>query len=211
MLKCLDLCAGLGGFSEAFLRSPHWEVMRIDNNPLLSEVENMSIMCIFEFRDVLHDMIQRGYKPDKVDLVVASPPCLEFSTGFSSPRSQASRDGTLDEYKPNMDIVLACKEIIDMLKPTYFIIENVRGAVRYFKPYLGNFRQSFDSRWYFWGNFPTLRGVIVENLPEKRNLDTWSSDPLRMNKKSVIPLEISTALKQAVEEQRTLDFWTSSN
>ena len=207
-MKCLDLCAGLGGFSEAFVRSPHWEVMRIDDNPLLSEVPNMSIMCIFEFRDTLSDMIKRGYIPDKVDLIVASPPCREFSLGFNSPRSTASREGTLDEYEPNMDITLAVLEIVALLKPTYFIIENVRGAVRYFRPHLGEFKQSFASRWYFWGSFPTLTQVDESTLPEKgKDLDTWNTDPLRVNRKSVVPLQISQALKQAVESQRTLDFW----
>ena len=73
-VEVLDLCAGFGGFSEAFHKSPHWEVMRIDNNPLLAGVENMEIIDIFEFRDHLHNMVERGYCPDHVDLIVAAPP-----------------------------------------------------------------------------------------------------------------------------------------
>ena len=51
--KMLDLCAGFGGQSEAFLRGG-WQVLRIDNNPLLSEVEEMVIMDLFDpsFDDV---------------------------------------------------------------------------------------------------------------------------------------------------------------
>jgi site-specific DNA-cytosine methylase len=41
-MKMLDLFSGLGGASEAFVRAG-WEVMRIENNPLLSEVPNTEI------------------------------------------------------------------------------------------------------------------------------------------------------------------------
>ena len=42
MLKMLDLFSGLGGASEAMVNDPKWEVLRIENNPLLSGVQNMS-------------------------------------------------------------------------------------------------------------------------------------------------------------------------
>jgi len=38
-MKVLDLCSGLGGFSEAFLTAGH-DVLRIENNPLLADVPN---------------------------------------------------------------------------------------------------------------------------------------------------------------------------
>ena len=53
-MKVLDLCSGLGGFSEAFIEAGH-DVLRIENNPLLGDVENTRLMCIFEFRDWLED------------------------------------------------------------------------------------------------------------------------------------------------------------
>jgi hypothetical protein len=50
--EVLDLFSGLGGASEAFLSSGH-DVVRIENNPLLSEVPNTQSMCVFELRDFL--------------------------------------------------------------------------------------------------------------------------------------------------------------
>ena len=73
-MKVLDLCSGLGGFSSAFVNDPSWEVMRIENNPLLESVPHTEIICIFEFRDNLADMISRGYCPTSPDLLLASPP-----------------------------------------------------------------------------------------------------------------------------------------
>lgn len=205
MLKCLDLCAGFGGFSEAFHKSPHWEVMRIDNNPLLAGVENMEIIDIFEFRDHLHNMIERGYCPDKVDLIVASPPCHAFSMGWSAPRAVASREGRLEQYQPDMSILEATLDIIKMLNPTYYIIENVKGAIRYFEPYLGEPNQSFKA-WHFWGKFPHMN-VNVANLPTKASLDKRHS-PLRTNYRSVVPYEISMSLLHAIECQTLITYWS---
>lgn len=205
MLKCLDLCAGFGGFSEAFHKSPHWEVMRIDNNPLLAGVENMEIIDIFEFRDHLHNMIERGYCPDKVDLIVASPPCHAFSMGYSAPRAIASREGRLEEYQPDMSILKATLDIIKLLNPTYYIIENVKGAIRYFEPYLGQPNQSFKA-WNFWGKFPSMQ-VNVANLPTKASLDKRHSD-LRTNYRSVVPYEISMSLLHAIECQTLITYWS---
>ena len=205
MLRCLDLCAGFGGFSQAFVDHPHWEVMRIDNNPLLAEVEHMEIIDIFEFRDTLANMLARGYHPQKPDLIVASPPCTAFSLGYYSPRSQYSREGRLEEYDPDMSILNCVLDIVEMLQPRYYIIENVRGAIRYFEPILGKPRQSIKS-WYFWGNYPTIVADI-DKLPLKKDLDKRHS-PLRANYRGVVPYEISTKLLQAIENQTLLTYWS---
>lgn len=49
----LDLFSGLGGASEAFLKdASNWNVLRIDNNPLLSEVPNTVIMDLNDFTPI---------------------------------------------------------------------------------------------------------------------------------------------------------------
>jgi hypothetical protein len=199
-MKVLDLCSGFGGFSEAFFRCPHWQVMRIEINSLLSEVPDTEIIDVLEFRDILADMIERGYQPARPDLILASPPCRDFSTGFSSPRSQSAIDGELNSYQPDMSILKACLDIISMLKPTYYIIENVRGSIRYFEPYLGKPICSVGA-WWFYGKFPSFN-VNLE-VPEKRTMDKRHS-PLRVQHKSVIPLVVSQSIKKAIETQTSL-------
>jgi len=49
MKKILDLYSGLGGFSEAFVNDPNYEVMRLEINPLLSGVQNTEIMDVKQF------------------------------------------------------------------------------------------------------------------------------------------------------------------
>ena len=203
MFKMADFCAGLGGASEAMVQSEKWEVMRIDNNPLLSGVPHSSQICILEFRDELRGMIEEGYQPERPTLVWCSPPCTEFSLGFSSPQSKAYRAG--EDYQPDMTIVQACIDIIDMLQPKYWVIENVRGAIKWFKPILGKPDKIINGSIFLWGIFPSFDPGPIES---KYAGDTWSSDPLRANKRALIPFQVSYALMKAIENQRTLWEWS---
>ena len=73
-MKVLDLCSGLGGFSEAFQVNAH-DVLRIENNPLLKNVPDTKLMCIFEFRDWIEDRLVSG-EIINVDIILFSPPML---------------------------------------------------------------------------------------------------------------------------------------
>lgn len=200
-MKVLDLCSGLGGFSEAFLEAGH-EVLRIENNPLLADVAETKIICIFEFRDWLEDTLDHHTiinSFENVDLILFSPPCYEFSTAFSAPRSIHERDSPLIPYQPSTDILECGLDIIEMLKPRYHIIENVRGATKYFKEIVGTPRQINDA-YVFWGNFPSF---APRSFPSKAEKDErWS--PLRSNVRGKIPIEISEALLEAVENQKSI-------
>jgi site-specific DNA-cytosine methylase len=199
-MKVLDLCSGLGGFSEAFLEAGH-EVLRIENNPLLADVPRTKIMCIFELRDWLEDGFNDygAINFDEVDIVLFSPPCYEFSTAFSAPRSIHERESPLIPYQPSTDILECGLDIIEMLKPRYHIIENVRGATKYFKKIAGTPRQINDA-YVFWGNFPSF---VPKSFPSKAEKDErWS--PLRSNVRGKIPIEISSALLEAVENQKSI-------
>ena len=52
-MRVLDLFSGMGGFSEAFLLAGD-EVVRVENNPLLSEVPRTSMEDVLAMRDRLH-------------------------------------------------------------------------------------------------------------------------------------------------------------
>lgn len=202
MLKMLDLFAGLGGASEAMVQSKNWDVMRIENNSMLSGVAHSHQICVKQFRDELRGMIDDGYKPDEVTLIWASPPCTEFSLAYSSPQSKAYRAG--EEYQPDMSLLEATIEIIEMINPKYWVIENVRGAVKHFKPYLKEQDKVINHSIFLWGNFPSFE---VGQIDSKFKDDTWSSDPLRANKRALIPFEVSDALRRACEEQRSIMEW----
>jgi len=194
MKLMIDLYSGLGGASEAFTAGPNpWAVLRYENNPVLADVPYTTICDLTNF-----DIHIRH----AVELVWASPPCTEFSTGFNAPGPTAQREGI--EFEPDMTLVKRAIEIIEELEPTYWIIENVIGAIKHFEPLLGPPRQIIGS-FVLWGNMPFIH---VDNFEHtKVSVDPGSGDPLRSNVRAKIPLELSQALRSAVEDQTQLCDW----
>ena len=197
----LDLFSGLGGASEAFVQDlDHWTVLRIDNNPLLGGVP---FTIIDDIRNIKPNY--GVYLDAKIECIWASPPCREFSNGYSSPKSIHIRKHGIESYRPDLSLVLAALDIIEIVKPKYWIIENVVGSIRYFEEYLGEPRQIIGP-YVLWGNFPFLE-VDESELATKASKDVHSSNPLRSNYKAKVDFAISKALKDTIESQSSiLDF-----
>tara|TARA_Y100000593_G_scaffold5110_1_gene10022 strand:- start:99 stop:713 length:615 start_codon:yes stop_codon:yes gene_type:complete len=187
----LDLCSGLGGWTQGFIED--FLVVRVDNNPLLQDVEFTADYDVLQWMDWLDDMIE--YMGCTPFLITASPPCLEFSTARTWAQGRVDMD-------PCMKILEACIDIIDRCQPDFWIIENVRGACGHFLPYLGRHKQHIGP-FYFWGKFPHI-SVPQDFKHTKAGADVWSTDPLRANKKALIPIEISNGLLDGICSQRTL-------
>ena len=196
-MKVLDLCSGLGGFSEAFISAGH-EVMRIENNPLLSNVAATKIMCIFELQDFIEQQIFHE-DFENIDVVLFSPPCYEFSLAYNAPKPTHLRENPGIPYEPDMSLFHCGLDIIRMLKPKTWILENVRGASPHFSEVIGNPRQINDA-YFFWGNFPSFRPA---DFPSKAEKDE-RHNPLRANVRGKIPIEISEALLAAIESQKSI-------
>lgn len=199
-MRVLDLFSGFGGWSEAFVDAGD-EVKRIENNPLLSGVPHTEELCVKELRDILYEHAERGFHIFPVDVITASPPCLHFSNAFSAPKSIYLRKfGTLDGYEPPLDLLEATIDIIKILKPKFWVIENVVGSIRYFEPILGKPRQIIGP-YVLWGNYPLVDESL--DLPRKQDKDKRHS-LLRSNHKAVIPIELSRALRQAIKSQKSI-------
>lgn len=197
----LDLFSGLGGASEAFVQDvDNWTVLRIENNPLLGGVPFTVIDDVNSVLDRLPR--ERAMEWPKLDCIWASPPCREFSNGYSSPKSIHVREHGLDSYKPDMSLLIAALEIIEIVKPKYWVIENVVGSIRYFREFLGEPRQIIGP-YVLWGNFPMI-DCKPEMIMAKSGKDVHSSNPLRSNYKAKVDFEISSSLKDAIENQKSL-------
>ena len=190
--KMLDLCSGFGGQSEYFLKD--FDVLRIDNNPLLSDVAETVIM------DIYNDQILDSNNTE-IEYIHAGPTCLEFSTGYAGPRGAAQRAGD-EDYWPTEGIRLVnrCKAIIDTLKPRFWSIENVKGSIIYLTPILGEPRLIIGP-YVYWGNFPLFS--FEATIPSKADKDKRHS-PLRMNYRACAPIEISKAFHDAIVNQRSI-------
>ena len=201
MMWVLDLCSGYGGASEAFANHPHWEVIRIENNELLADVPHTRLLEVQHWLDWLPGIIlEMGGNPD---LIIAGPPCTQFSNAYLSPRSIARREGI--PYEPSTDLVEDCIEIIEYCNPPYWLIENVSGAVSDLKVHLGDYKQKVGP-FFLWGKFPHI-SLQPNWTHSKYNNDTWSSDPLRANKRAKWPLEVSESLLDSVMTQSSLADW----
>jgi hypothetical protein len=197
MKRMLDIYSGLGGASEAF-RLAGWEVHRLENNVLLTHVPCTQIVDVMEWP--FYD-IPAGY----YDFIWASPPCTDFSDGYSSPKSIAKREKK--QYDPDMTLVLKAKEIIDFLKPEHYVIENVRGSRPYITKALQMPPRQIVQSFYFWGKFPFIH-VDADWRHSKYDNEPWSTDPLRANYRAKIPLEISKAFHDELTCQTTLEDWS---
>lgn len=187
-----DLCSGLGGWSEAFVQAG-WTVIRIENNPELQYVPHTYDLDVLEY----HDWMDGFPKPD---LVLASPPCLEFSNAYNAPRAKARREGI--EFKPDMRLLHACKEIIELTRPRWWIIENVSGASYDFQAVLGPQRQIIGP-FHLWGVFPFLPELKEPKM--KNNMS--GSAKLASNKRAMIPFELSFNLLDTWNNQLDLMEW----
>lgn len=202
----LDLFSGLGGASEAFAKHPEWRVVRIENNEKLTSVQHTRILDVTEWMDWLPLLIDEMGGPPMV--VWASPECKFFSQGFHAPGPAAKRAG--QHYDPPMEQVQAIWDILEFLKDTYrmprfWCVENVVGSRGYFSPYFGRPVQKIGPM-VLYGDFPQICGL--ENFkPKKKQNISGSKDPLRYNKRSLIPIEVSEAFLDACHSQSSLNRW----
>lgn len=170
-MRMIDICSGLGGASEA-MKIRGWDVTRVDINP--------SFMP-----DVIADVLHYSYDGIQPDLIWCSPPCTEFAREFMP----WSKTGKI----PEMSILVACIQIIKDVKPYYWVIENVKGAVKWFLPYLG--RPAYVCNpYYLWGKFPSIAHVKVAGNKERLS-STKSAE------RGLIPFKLSNALAEAIEKQ----------
>lgn len=196
----IDLFAGLCGASQAFIASESWEVLAIDDNQLCID-SLRGTNGVHYFRMDLSDSIStisfikkyitRGYYEEVI--IWASPPCTEFSD--ANPNRPSN---------PSLALMKSSMEIIEAIGPDSWYLENVKGAIREFKNFLGLPRQKIKS-FFVWGNFPY---VGVPRMKMLKDESAWSTNPLRSNIRAKVPFEISQAILESLELQTRLDQWS---
>lgn len=200
----LDLFSGLGGASQAMIDHEDWEVVRIDNNPDLLEYAPTTYMLSVDRLMSKHNL-KWLQSQGPFDLIWASPPCVEFSDGYSGPKYTHKREHPGKEYSPDMSLVEYTKNLIEVLNPTHWVIENVRGAMPFFEPLLGP-PKVIIGPYYLWGNFPLFNAKLPAGYSKFNDEDKYGRK-LRPNARAIVPMEISEALRQTVQYQSTLNQW----
>lgn len=171
MMIMYDFCAGTKSASRV-MAERGWQVTTLDYDARFNP-------------DVVADIRQYHYTGPRVDLMWFSPPCDDFAREFMP----WSRTGN----PPDMSIYQACKRIIAESNPRFWIIENVRGAVKYFGPARVNYGPFF-----LWGNFPDLGRVDIVY----RNKESMSSTAHAQ--RAMIPAALSLAVARTLEQAHYL-------
>lgn len=140
----VDLCCGAGGWTDG-LMAAGFDVIRVD---VVARPEYRGQLIISDVRDVPRTLrlIREAAGERQVRAVVRSPPCTRFSL---------ARAGRVADppTEADLDILQACICIGNELKPDFQVTENVRGAIRWFVPLLGQPTVKHGP-YYFWGNVP---------------------------------------------------------
>lgn len=191
-LRMLDLFCGLGGASAA-MRERGWDVIGVDIEAKLQP-------------DVFADLLTWSYEGAAVDLVWASPPCVEFA-------KTDKRCWYPNAPAPSMALVDAALRIIAEVKPRWFLIENVRGARPWFLKHGGLLGPPVlqSPPLYLWGCPPPGLLLPSPGAGHKEYQSRRSSDPRaaalrtdhrRRQLRAVVPYQISYSVATACERAR---------
>ncbi len=184
-LKVLDLFSGLGGFSQAFRQRGH-HVTTVDIEEKFRPDICRDILDTDELLEKL--TVEGGYRPD---VILASPPCEEFSK---------ARMPWYKNIHPDMSLFSATLAIVVKLDPRFWVIENVQGAIPFFSQYVGKYKKHCGSR-YLWGEFPKFCCTHKKCYGKEK----MGPRPDRKELRAIVPYEISINLCLAIEKSPRIE------
>ena len=198
---CLDLFAGLGGFSAAFADAGGWEVVTVDIDERFEP-------------DIRGDVLDlRPADLPLADVVLASPPCNCFSKAAAW-QDHWDENGDPQTAKAREAVALVHHTIglIQAIAPDYWIVENPQGHLRRF---LGpptatvtycQYGTTYQKPTGLWGEHPPMEyrrcraGAPCHDhggIEDDRDNRPLPRDPAERAK---VPRELSEAILEAVEE-----------
>jgi len=199
----VDIFAGLGGASSAFVNHKEWDVVRVEvSNTVWQEIFKNESYSDEDFDSYIWGDITKwetyqelvtAIGGRKIDLLWMSPPCTEFSLA-RNPKVE----------NPSLELLFTSMALKDSLHPRYWIIENVKGAIKKFTEIVGYTAYKIDP-FFLWGDFPFFTPPSKHSKLEGDAKSMWSDDPLRPFTRAKIPPEFSEALRQSVQYQHSLD------
>ena len=181
---CIDLCSGLGGFSQAFVDAG-WDVIRVDYDAKFAPD------IVADVRELLKDEWFMALRPE---VVLTSPDCTYFSRADDWPRPGIF--GALSTAG-------ACLEIVARMRPKYWGLENpAEGMLRWFigaptrRIRLNSFGYRTVKRTGLWGNFPM--GLINDSPNRNPPGVKWENGPRSSAVRARLPIGLSQAILEAV-------------
>ncbi len=187
-MRAIDLYCGLGGWSDGLVDAG-LEVVGVEVREDLAKLYKHPVV-IADVRELNPNMF-KGY-----DLVIGSPPCRDFSAQARC----AFRKGNPWKTPPDpqgkgMELINAFLNFVDVAKPRYWLMENVREVKKYLNLEPVMEVKIAGNKWRcFWGNFPWFEALYHPEI--KMNY----SGKLRSEKNAYIPRDIGRNLGLAIME-----------
>lgn len=208
----LDLFCGLGGWSRPWKERGH-TVITLDLEPAFRPTLCMDVHALLP-------TLWQWAPSWRPDVILASPPCEEFSrwTMRGVNRTLRARHASGLLPQPSLDLVRATARAIEALRPRWWALENVHGSGQFITPVLGHARGKVGP-FYLWGTFPPI-DVALPELPPGPGVGTdktytrrtgersWKRNPWRPKEsfssssaalRAEIPRELATAVLDACE------------
>lgn len=124
MIDVIDLFAGCGGFSCGFAKAGFNIVAAVEFDKMIaksySHNHKQTKMIVEDIRDVDNDNI---FKPGYADIIIGGPPCQ----GFSMAGARIRKNEFLED--PRNYLFKHYFNIVKLVRPKIFIIENVKGIL----------------------------------------------------------------------------------
>lgn len=153
-MKVVDLFCGCGGLSLGFTMAGFEVVSAYDNWEIALETYRANFKhkaLMLDLKDVEHsvDVISQ----DKPDMIIGGPPCQDFSSA-----------GKRDENNGRGDLTVCYSEIINRIRPQWFVMENVERILKTDK--LQQAKVIFKQAGY--GMSQMVLDASLCNVPQKR-------------------------------------------
>ncbi len=128
-MKIIDLFAGVGGLSLGFEMEGFESVIAIDiwDDAIKTYNHNRKkkVGVSTDIKQFNNDILPEILQDYKIDGIVGGPPCQ----GFSTARLSNATDKVGEINKSRNHLYLEFFRTVDIVKPKFFLIENVRGIV----------------------------------------------------------------------------------
>lgn len=117
----IELCAGCGGLSSGFIKAGFNPLLLNDNNKLCCDTLKANHKTIPVFQGDMNDVIKTMKNLDikNIDVLMAGVPCQSFSLAGKCEGLKDKRGNLLLEFI----------DLISIIKPKVFLIENVKGLL----------------------------------------------------------------------------------
>ncbi|HVH73289.1 MAG TPA: DNA cytosine methyltransferase [Stellaceae bacterium] len=128
--RVLDLFCGAGGLSVGFDAAGYKIVGGIDNNEIAVKTFTNNIA---DAKGLIRDLRKSDFSdikdfvgPSGVDIIIGGPACQGFSTSGGLSRTRGR-----DDKDPRNQLFVNYLEIVDLLRPSWILFENVPGLLLY--------------------------------------------------------------------------------